>query len=135
MIEISLPHFIKFTQLDPPPDMDDFLQVIDPNYDISYIVKADSTDKIAKLILVTPNNQKILMYFNAKGRIGIKGFVLYFNAENVIYFDILCNSSEDGKHIWQTQFQSGAFHLKSCSACGRYVAITTDDIAKNLTGT
>ncbi len=120
--DISLPNFIKFEELDPPPSMDDFIEVSDKNYDISYVVKADSTDKIASLILITPEKQKIMIQFGATGRIGIKGFNLYFNPEQVVHFDTLCSKSDDGKHMWQSQAQSGKFHLKSCSICGSYVS-------------
>lgn len=118
--DISLPNVIPFEELDPPPPMDDFIEVSDQNYDISYIVKADSTEKIATLILVTPDKQKIMMQFNATGRIGIKGFNLYFNLENVLHLDTVCSKSDNGKHMWQSQVQSGKFRLKSCSSCGRY---------------
>ena len=121
-VDISLPNFIKFEELDPPSSMNDFMEVSDKNYDTSFIVKSDSTDKIAQLILVTPDKQKIMMLFNATGRIGIKGFNLYFNPENVLHLDTLCSKSDDGKHVWQTQAQSGKFHLKSCSTCGHYVS-------------
>jgi len=120
--DISLPNFITFETLDPPPSMNDFMVVSDKNYDISYCVKADSPDKIAKLILITPSKQKIMMQFNADAKIGIKGFNLYFNANNLLSLEDVCSKSEDGKHVWQSQIQSGKFHLKSCSICGYYVS-------------
>jgi len=120
--DVSLPNSIQFKELDPPPSMDDFIEVSDKNYDISYVVKADSSEKIATLFLIAPDDKKIMMQFNATGRIGIKGFNLYYNPENVLHNDTLCSKSEDGKHMWQSQAQSGDFHLKSCSICGNYVS-------------
>ena len=120
--DISLPNVISFDTLDPPPSMDDFLEVSDKNYDIAYVVKVESSDKIARLILITPDKERIMLEFDARARIGIKGFNLHYNAENLLHIDTVCNKSEDGKHSWQSKLQSGTFHLKSCSNCGRYVA-------------
>lgn len=120
--DISLPNFIKFEILDPPPSMDDFIEISDKNYDIAYSVRADSPNKTAKLILVTQSKQKIMLLFNADAKIGIKGFTLYLNANDLLYLDYICNKSEDGKHVWQSQMHSGKFHLKSCSKCGHYVS-------------
>lgn len=118
--DISLPNSISFETLDPPPSMDDFIETIDSNYDVSYVVKADAPDKIAKLFLTTQDKQKLMMEFDARARIGIKGFNLRFNAENLLYVGTLCPKSDDGRHIWQSKLQSGKFHLKSCHLCGRH---------------
>ena len=80
-VDISLPNFIKFEELDPPSSMNDFMEVSDKNYDTSFIVKSDSTDKIAQLILVTPDKQKIMIQFNATGRIGFcESVTNFFNS-------------------------------------------------------
>lgn len=79
-------------------------------------------DKVAKLFLVTPDKQKVMMEFDVRARIRIKGFNLHFNPENLLYIDTICSKSDDGKHIWQSQLQSGKFHLKSCSLCRKYVS-------------
>lgn len=118
MIDPSLPRNLEFKG-DVQFTNDSFIPISDKNYDHAYIVKAKSTDQIAEIKLLTTDNEETMFFFNSEGKIGIKGQTLFYNPTHLVHADTVCSSAQDGKHVWQTNVQSGNFCMKTCAICGR----------------
>lgn len=119
MQDLSLPSSVEFKKIIQLPPSSDFIECIDANYDLSYVIAAKSEKQTVELRVDTVEDGEIIFTFNALGRIGIKGNTLFYNPTHLINAETICTLAEDKKHMWQTKIKSGNFHMKICIICGR----------------
>lgn len=119
MQDLSLPLSIEFKQITHLPPSDDFIESIDPKYDLSYVVAAKSTTQTVEIRVDTIEDGEVVFTLNTMGRIGIKENRLFYNPTHLVHVDTVCPSAENDKHVWETKSKSGNFHMKICAVCGR----------------
>jgi len=117
MSDSSLPLSVEFKDdIEFPKDR--FIPASDKNYDRTFLVRTTSTEQITEIRFVGIDGKKIIFFFNADGKIGIKGQFLFYNLTHLVFVDTVCKDTSDGRHIWEPFFQSGEFNLKECTMCG-----------------
>lgn len=128
--DIDLPDVIGFSQLDPPPSMETFLEVSREGYDTAYAVNP-KTDQQPILRLITPDNQVLVFYFTRDAHIAIKGFFLYFNPHHVQEIKVNPCKSESGEHDWQEQHHFKNLIIVSCQNCNRMKFLMSETLVKD----
>lgn len=116
--DLDLPDVIEFSELDPPPSMETFLEVSREGYDIAYAVNP-RTDQQPVLRLITPDHQVLVFHFNRDAHIAIRGFFLYFNPSHVQEIRANPCNSESGKHTWVEQNHFRNLIIVFCTNCNR----------------
>jgi len=131
--DLSLPRSIEFSRLDPPPSMSTFVEVSRQGFDAAYVVNTSSTEE-PQISLITPNNQRVTIYFSKEAEIAIRGFNLFYNPHHVIdYESPPCESSDNGKHQWQEKLNLTTLIQVKCINCGYEKFFATEEVRKRLT--
>lgn len=130
MSDPALPECVEFSQMEYIAFS--FKEAKHPDYDLFFFVDT-SKGEPPRVVLISPAKQKIELLFGPTATIGINGFKLCYNPNDLVKVNLessLCSSSKDGKHQWQETFSSTNLVVLACSNCGHIRFLATPELIK-----